>query len=90
MKNKRIGIIGHIDHSKTSLASSIIHGLGQHELKTINEIIEEEKSIKITNRYNDLEPYIGASMLYNSVSNKLSKYGKKRGSNFTPKKKKRK
>jgi len=48
------------------------------------------KSIKITNPYKDLEPYIGASMLYNTVTNKMTIYGKKRCSNFTPKKKKRK
>lgn len=56
-------------------------------MKTINEIIEEEKSIKITNPYKDLEI---PTMLYASVSEKLSKYGKKKGSNLTPKKKKRK
>jgi hypothetical protein len=59
-------------------------------MKTINQIIGEQKAIQITNPYNDLEPLMCASMLYNSVSDKFSKYGKKRGSNFTPKKKKRK
>ena len=92
MKRKTIAIVGHIDHSQTTLTSAITNVLSQQskELKTISEIIEEEKSMKITNPYKDLEPYIGASMLYNSVSDKLSKYGKKRGSNFTIKKKKRK
>ena len=92
MKRKSIAVFGHIDHSQTTLTSTITNVLSQQskEIKTISEIIEEEKSMKITNPYKDLEPYIGASMLYNSVSDKMSKYGKKRGSNFTPKKKKRK
>jgi hypothetical protein len=82
------GIASHVSHSLTTADNSLM--VKNTDVKTIREIMEEEKSIKITNPYKDIEPYIGASILYNSVSDKLSKYGKKQGSNFTPKKKKRK
>jgi hypothetical protein len=54
------------------------------ETKTIAEIVEQERGFKITNPYED---YLAASILYKSVA---SKYNNKRGSNLTPKKKKRK
>lgn len=47
---KKIGIIGHIDHGKTTLTgdiSSVLASTGLQEPKTINEIIEDESSIKI-------------------------------------------
>lgn len=50
-------------------------------MRTINEIIEEEASIKITNTYED---YMSSAMLYDSITEK------KKGTNLTPKKKKRK
>ena len=86
---KKIGIIGHVDHGKTTLTAAIMTALDktEKETKIIQEIIDEEKSFKITNPYKDLEI---PTMLYASVSEKLSKYGKKKGSNLTPKKKKRK
>jgi translation initiation factor 2 gamma subunit (eIF-2gamma) len=46
----KIGIIGHIDHSKTTLTaaiSSVLASKGLQEPKTIDEIIEEESSMKI-------------------------------------------
>ena len=49
MKNKphiNIGIIGHLDHGITTL-SAILPQVFENATKTINEIIEEEKSIKI-------------------------------------------
>ena len=49
----KIGIIGHVDHGKTTLASAIAVALATADIKkdtkkTIQEIIEEEKSFKIT------------------------------------------
>ncbi len=49
MKEK-IAIIGHVDHGKTTLSAAIMSVLAdtKKETKTIHEIIEEEKSLKIT------------------------------------------
>ena len=45
-----IGIIGHVDHGKTTLTGAIMTALDKtlKETKTIQEIIDEEKSFKIT------------------------------------------
>lgn len=45
-----LGIIGHVDHGKTTLTAAIMNVLDdtKKEAKTIHEIIEEEKSFKIT------------------------------------------
>jgi translation initiation factor 2 gamma subunit (eIF-2gamma) len=46
----KIGIVGHVDHNKTTLTaaiSSVIASKGLKEQKTIDEIIEEESSMKI-------------------------------------------
>ena len=56
MKNKphiNIGIIGHVDHGKTTLTAAIQKVL-ENPTKTINEIIEKEKSIKIDIPYLEL------------------------------------
>lgn len=47
---KKIGIIGHVDHGKTTLTATIMNALDntEKETKTIQEIIDEEKSFKIT------------------------------------------
>ena len=58
-------------------------------MKTIQEIIDEQNTIKITNQYKD-EDLAGIGLLYNATAHMLNSYGKKRGSNLTPKKKKRK
>jgi|GEM_PF-3965560 len=42
-----IGIIGHIGHGKTALTSAIM-AVTEKKGKTIHEIIEEDKIIKIT------------------------------------------
>ena len=49
MKDK-IAIIGHVDHGKTTLTAASMNVLAdtKKEAKTIHEIIEEEKSFKIT------------------------------------------
>jgi translation initiation factor 2 gamma subunit (eIF-2gamma) len=49
MKDK-IAIIGHVDHGKTTLTAAIMNVLDktEKEAKTIHEIIEEDRSIKIT------------------------------------------
>lgn len=76
-----------------AISKAVILGCTPHvssTLKTINDIIQDEKSIKITNPYKDIEQLSTPTMLYASVSEKLYKYGKRRGSNLTPKKKKRK
>jgi len=69
------GIASHVSHSLTTVNDSLM--VKNTDVKTIREIMEEEKSMKITRTYND---YV---TLYNTPT-------KKRGSNFTPKKKKRK
>jgi translation initiation factor 2 gamma subunit (eIF-2gamma) len=49
----KIGIVGHIDHGKTALTAdiqSVIANKGLHEQKTIDEITEDENSIKIYSR----------------------------------------
>jgi hypothetical protein len=74
------GIASHIAHSLTTVDNSIKIVTNPEVKKTIDEIIEEERSIKITKAYND---YKNLSSLYNTST-------KTRGSNFTPKKKKRK
>ena len=56
MKNKphiNIGIIGHVDHGKTTLTAAIQKVL-ENPTKTINEIIKKEKSIKIDIPYLEL------------------------------------
>lgn len=46
---KTIGIIGHVDHGKTTLTAVIDTALKQQkEIKSIHEIIEEENTFKIT------------------------------------------
>ena len=47
---KKTGIIGHVDHGKTILTAAIMTALDntEKETKTIQEIIDEEKSFKIT------------------------------------------
>jgi len=52
MKDKiiNIGVIGHVDHGKTTLTAaiaSVIASKGIEQLKTIDEIIEEERSYKL-------------------------------------------
>jgi len=49
MKGK-IATIGHVDHGKTTLTATIMNVLDktEKEAKTIHEIIEEDKSFKIT------------------------------------------
>lgn len=49
-RTRSIGIIGHIDHGKTTLSAAINIAMAQKpiEPKTINEIIDEEKSIPYT------------------------------------------
>ncbi len=42
-----IGIIGHVDHGKTTLTAAIM-AVTEKQSKTIHEIIEEDLSIKIT------------------------------------------
>ncbi len=46
MENK-IEIIGHVDHGKTTLTAALM-AVTKKKGKTINEIIEEDKTIKIT------------------------------------------
>jgi translation initiation factor 2 gamma subunit (eIF-2gamma) len=51
MKDKiiNIGVIGHVDHGKTTLTAaiaSVMASKGIEQLKTIDEIIEEERSYK--------------------------------------------
>ena len=48
-----IGTIGHVDHGKTTLTAAIQKVL-ENPTKTINEIIEKEKSIKIDIPYLEL------------------------------------
>jgi translation initiation factor 2 gamma subunit (eIF-2gamma) len=45
-----LGTVGHIDHGKTTLSATIVNVLNdtKNDAKTIHEIIEENKSIKIT------------------------------------------
>lgn len=43
----KIGIIGHVDHGKTTLTAAKM-AVTEKKCKTIHEIIEEDKSIKIT------------------------------------------
>lgn len=46
----KIEIVGHIDHGKTAFTAgiqSVVANKGLHEQKTIDEIIEDENSIKI-------------------------------------------
>lgn len=52
MKDK-IGITGHVDHGKTTLSAAITSALtnAENKTKTIQEIVEEEKSLKIVNTY---------------------------------------
>ena len=48
--SKKIEIVGHIDHGKTTITSaisSVLASKGLHEQKTIDEIIEKENSMKI-------------------------------------------
>jgi len=47
---KKVAIIGHIDHGKTTLDAAIMTVLEktEKEAKTIQEIIKEERSMKIT------------------------------------------
>ena len=71
------GIATHISHPSTVTDESFKLVTSPEVKKTIDEIMRKEKSMKITRTYND---YI---TLYNTPT-------KKRGSNFTPKKKKRK
>jgi hypothetical protein len=71
-KFPNISTIGYVDHGKTTLTTQV--------RKTIQEVLEEEKSIKLTNPYSNLPP----------TSYNLQSLSKKRNSNYTPPKKKRK
>jgi hypothetical protein len=90
-KRIKIGVFGHVGIGRTCLNSIELKGLGlideKHETvdnsTNIQDIIQENNTYLFTNRYGDLS----TSMLYNSIA---SKTGKKKVSNFTQKKKKRK
>ena len=73
------GIASHTRHSSTTVDNSLML-VKNPDVKTIREIMEEERGITITKAYND----------YNNLSSLYDTPTKKRGSNFTPKKKKRK
>jgi hypothetical protein len=73
------GIASHVSHSLTAVDNSLMV-VKNPDVKTIREIMEEERGIKITKAYNN----------YNNLSSLYDTPIKKRGSNFTPKKKKRK
>ncbi len=57
---KRIGVIGHVDHGKTILlAAELALNKQKADLITIQESIEEDRSIKITNapEFKNIEPF---------------------------------
>lgn len=50
-KKKKIAIVGHIDHGKTTLSAAITAAMSTTRLpepKTIDEVIEKSKSIPFT------------------------------------------
>ena len=73
------GIASHVSHSLTTMDNSLMV-VKNPDVKTIREIMEEEKSFGIVDGFKD---NIAETMLFNLPD-------KMRGSNFTPKKKKRK
>lgn len=50
MKKNNIGIVGHVDHGKTTLTACLSNMLDEtkKDLKTVQEIINEDRVIKIT------------------------------------------
>jgi hypothetical protein len=84
MENKRIGVIGHVSHGSTIASTADITPIKLPKQTTsIIADTTDTKSYKITNE----DDNIIASMLY---ANATTQFGKKRGTNLTPKKKKRK
>lgn len=82
-----IGHIGHINTCSTAMEIALMTArdsgkvIGMGDVKTINEIVEEERGITITNFHKD------NSYILPNLSNDLPK---KRNSNYTKPKKKRK
>jgi hypothetical protein len=75
--DKKFAIVGHIDHSKTTLASAIVKVLSEQENKihVLSDEIEQERGISIdtVKSFPITNPYIYEPVFYDNINHRTRK-----------------